>query len=112
MQNISKHFIFKISTLLLVFALLMPIGVKLMHIFDHHQHEVCNGEFQTHLHKADIECSFQKFKINSAYTIPYFEYVFLPIQNNHQIYSDAYAFLSDYQQLHFSLRGPPQIDLS
>ena len=112
MHNSKTQILFKTATLLLVFTLLIPSAVKFMHLFSHHEHEICNGEIRTHLHKADFDCSFHKFKLSAPYTIPNFEYVFLAIEDNHKIYEDAYYFLSDYQQLHFSLRGPPQIDLA
>ncbi len=92
-------------------TLLVPTAVKFSHIFSHHHHEVCEGEPQTHLHNADFDCSFHKFKLSTPFTIPTFEFEFISTEQNHQMYADAYAFLSDYQQLHFSLRGPPQIDL-
>ena len=96
---------------MLVFTLLMPTAIKFSHIFSHHHHEICNGEPQTHLHKADFDCSFYQFKLSTPFTIPTTEYVFIYFEDNHQNYAEAYSFLSDYQRLHFSLRGPPQIDL-
>lgn len=110
MRNLKEQTAFKFATLVLVLALLMPSVVKFSHVFKHHHHEICKGEYQTHLHTSDIECSFYKFKISSHYTIPTITFEFFPIEENHQEYSDAYSFLSDFQNLHFSLRGPPQID--
>ncbi len=111
MHKLSEQLTFKIITCVLVLTLLVPTGVKFSHIFTHHHHEICNGEPQTHLHNADLDCSFYKFKLSTPFTLPTSEFVFIAIENNHQNYAEAYSFLSDYQQLHFSLRGPPQIDL-
>lgn len=111
MHKFSEQIAFKIITCLLVFTLLVPTGVMFSHIFNHQQHEICNGEPQSHLHNADLDCSFYKFKVSTPFTIPTFEFDFIFTQHNHQNYVDAYTFLSEFQQLHFSLRGPPQIDL-
>ena len=111
MKEFKSQMVFKFATLLLVAALMMPTATKFLHVFNHHQHEICNGEYQTHLHKSDFECSFYKFKLSSPYTLPTFEFVFLPAEDNHQTYKKSYDFLSEFQRLHFSLRGPPHIDL-
>lgn len=96
---------------MLVVTLLMPTGFKFSHIFTHHQHEICNGESQTHLHKSDLDCSFYQFNLSTPFTIPSFEYQFIFVEDNHQNHDEVYSFLSEYQRLHFSLRGPPQITL-
>ena len=110
MQKFGEQITFKILTCILVVTLLVPTGVKFSHIFIHHHHEICNGEPQTHLHKADLDCSFYKFKLSSPFTIPHIVNDFVFIEAGPQYYSEAYTFLSEFQQLHFSLRGPPQID--
>lgn len=92
-------------------ALLLPSALKFSHIFNHHQHEICNGEYQAHLHKTDIECNFYKFKLSSSFTLSNIEFEFISVTDNHHIDNLAYSFLSDFQQLHFTLRGPPQINL-
>lgn len=111
MHNFSERISFKILTFILVVALLMPTGLKFSHIFSHLHHEVCNGETQAHLHTADLDCSFYQFNLSTPFTIPIFEYQFVFTVENHQNYAEAYSFLPEYQQLHFSLRGPPQINL-
>ena len=91
---------------------MVPTGVKYSHVFNHHLHEVCKGEPETHLHNADLDCSFYKFKLSSPFTIPALQFeLVMPEINTLQIEA-PYAFLSEFQQLHFSLRGPPQISLS
>ena len=107
MQNLKQHIIFKIVTLSIVIALLTPSVVKFSHLFEHHKHEVCLGEFQDHLHTLDIDCDFYKFKLNTPFTFSNFDFVLFSIENNHQINTSQYSFLSNYQKLHFSLRAPP-----
>ncbi|MGJ5640982.1 hypothetical protein [Formosa sp. S-31] len=109
MQKNIKNITFKFSALVLVLALLIPTLVKFNHVFEAHVHEVCHGEKQTHLHTADVDCEFYKFQLNHHFTLPFnFIEVFIP-QENFQIIISQYFFLSEYQQLHFCLRGPPEL---
>ncbi len=111
MHGIKQKITFKAATLILAIALLVPTAVKFSHIFSHHQHEICNGEIQTHLHKSDLDCDFFKFKLSSSFTLPTIGFEFVSTKDNHINNDTFYSFLSEYQQLHFSLRGPPQINL-
>lgn len=111
MNKIKQHIAFRMATLVLVLAFLLPSAVKFSHVFKHHQHEVCNGEITTHLHTSDVDCDFYKFKLSTPFTIPTLDFDFVSIEDNHQIKTSHYSFLSEFQRLHFSLRGPPQIHL-
>ncbi len=108
MKLLREHIIFKALILVLVVSLVTPYFVKFTHIFTHHTHEVCLGEKATHLHKLDFDCEFYKFKLNKTltYDLSNFEF-FIEKKESQQIVSH-YHFLSKYQSLHFSLRGPPQ----
>lgn len=109
LKSFTTHIKFKISTLILVLALLLPTFVKFNHVFEDHVHEVCNGEKQAHLHTADIDCQFYKFHVNHNFTIPCnFTELFIP-EDNFQLTLPHYQFLSNYQKLHFSLRAPPSL---
>ncbi|MEY8869982.1 hypothetical protein AB9K24_10765 [Meridianimaribacter flavus] len=107
MQQTKRHIFIKLSALLLVLGLFAPEAEKFAHTFNHHKHEVCHGESETHLHTLDVDCSFYKFKLNNSYTLPEFNFEIPEIRDNHEIIVSQYFFLSDYQRLHFSLRGPP-----
>ena len=107
MNHIKQHIIFKIITLLLVVSLLIPTVVKFTHIFSHHEHEVCLGEKTTHLHELDLDCSFYKFKLNNNVTFSFFNVDLISPQEEQFEILSLYSFLSKYQRLHFSLRGPP-----
>jgi len=111
MHRIKEHIVFRILTLALVFALLTPTAIKFVHIFNHHKHEICHDENQTHLHTYYADCSFHKFKLTPSYTIPVFSVEFFTPEHSHETTVDPYLFLAEFQQLHFSLRGPPQFDL-
>lgn len=109
MQNLKQQVIFKLATLILVLALLTPSVVKAMHIFNDHHHEICYGENQKHLHKSDLDCEFYKFKISNPYVFTNLTYSILTLDNHQKKQTSQYQFISDYQKLQFSLRGPPQL---
>lgn len=111
MNFLSQHILFKGFTLIMVLTLLLPSAVKFMHIFENHKHEVCYGESEAHFHKLDMDCEFYNFKLNTSFTFPEnFSFLISHAEIKTPITTD-YSFLSDYQKLHFSLRGPPAIDL-
>lgn len=109
MQNIKQHIIFRSLSLLLIVLVLTPSVVKLEHAFNHshHKHEVCLGEPQAHLHTLDVDCEFHKFQLNTVFSLPENNFELLEIQDNHQVINSQYFFISEFQSLHFSLRGPP-----
>ncbi len=107
MQEFKKHIIFKGFTVLLVWTILLPAAVKVVHVFENHKHEVCINKSTTHFHSLDLECEFYKFKLaNYFFPIPE-NFSVLDVEENYKIASSNYFFLSPFQQLHFSLRGPP-----
>jgi hypothetical protein len=104
-----KHIIFKVLTIFLVCTLMLPACFKFVHIFEHHNHEICSGADSTHIHQVDLDCDFHKFQLNNnvTFTTPLFEFYHAQ-KESIQIFSQ-YTFLSKYQRLHFSLRGPPSL---
>lgn len=111
MSFLRQHILFKGLTLILVLAFLLPSAVKFLHIFEHHQHEVCYGESDAHFHTLDVDCEFYKFKINTPFTLPE-NLTALTVYPEINIFNTKeYCFLSEYQRLHFTRRGPPSINL-
>ena len=109
-MNFSKgHLAFNILTILLVVMLLVPSAVKLAHVFEHHQHEVCQDENSTHIHKVDLDCDFQKFQINTNFNQLQTVFELFQVKKYSKKILSQYYFLSKYQRLHFSLRGPPSL---
>lgn len=111
MSFLRQHILFKGFTLIIVLTLILPSAVKFMHVFENHQHEVCYGEAEAHFHTLDIDCEFYNFKNNIPFTLPKntpSSIAYLDIKCTITTY---YSFLSDYQRLHFTLRGPPAINL-
>lgn len=107
MNSLRSHIVSKIAVLVLAILLLLPTAIKFTHAFNHYKHDVCLGEKSTHLHKSDLDCTFYKFKFSGNFLINFNNYnVFSPEEKQLKIDSQYY-FLSSYQKLHFSLRGPP-----
>ena len=109
MHFLKEHIIFKILSFTLAWAILIPTAVQFTYAFNHYKHEGCLGEKTTHLHKLDLNCKFYDFKLTKNYLLGHFSFdVFetrkLPLKRVSQ-----YIFLSSYQNLHFSLRGPPSL---
>lgn len=111
MNLLGQKNIFKVFTLVLAVSLLLPSATKFMHIFEDHHHEVCYGEPDAHFHTLDLDCEFYKFQLNIPFTIPENLTDLVVFPEIKTIIPSEYSFLSEYQCLHFSLRGPPLDDL-
>ena len=107
MYNYKQHITFRITTIIIVACLLLPIGVKVAHVFSHHEHEVCIGENQSHFHEIDMDCEFYKFNLNSNF------YVYVnTFEINFEIKTQTvnvknYLYSKDHQHPSTYLRGPP-----
>ena len=107
MQFLKEHIIFKILAFSLALLLLLPTAIKITHAFNHYKHEVCYGNKTEHLHRLDFDCKFYDFKLTHNSILSTFNFnIFVP-RLIHIESTSQYVFLSTYQQLHFSLRGPP-----
>lgn len=108
MKFIQEHILFKILSIILVVTLLIPSIVKVGHVFEDHKHDFCTDNLsQTHLHTLDLECEFYKFKVNTKYHTVLNNFRIVIEENHSKINNSFYYFLSNHQQLPFSLRGPP-----
>ena len=88
---------------------MFPAAFKLAHVFEHHKHEICTGEDSTHIHQVDLDCEFHKFQLNTNFNISNAVFELFQIKKETSQIQSQYTFLSKYQQLHFSLRGPPSL---
>ena len=109
MHILKEHIIYKILSFTLALALLLPGAIKLSHAFNHYKHEVCLGEKTTHFHKTDVNCKFYDFKLTKNYMLSEFNFNASEANTPSLKIVSQYLFLSTYQNLHFSLRGPPSI---
>lgn len=90
--------------------LTLPSAVKLFHAFEHQSHDVVqclDNKPDAHLHEYHFDCDFYKFQLSNLFTISSPTFDFITTTNRKKIANTQYNFLSDYQRLHFSLRGPP-----
>jgi hypothetical protein len=87
--------------------LLAPAFVKLNHIFEDHKHQVCKTPFSNHFHEYEIDCEFYDFtfKTNFYQSLITSELIMCDIFD--KTITSQYFYISDYQKLQFSLRGPP-----
>ncbi len=107
MNKFKEHIATKTFTILLACLLLVPASAKFAHIFSDHKHDICKGEISTHLHEINIDCDLYKFKLNTNYTITFCNVeLYFPKEISLKINSQ-YHFLSKFQKLQTSLRGPP-----
>ncbi len=108
MLQIKEHFASKILVVVLTIVLVTPIFVKLNHIFEDHKHEFCKTPYTNHFHELEIDCEFYDFRLNTEFNYSY-TLVDIPVLTEiTQSIISQYHFVSDYQQLQFSLTGPPQ----
>lgn len=107
MSKASKHIIIKFYAVLIVIVLLIPSFIKLGHVFENHKHEVCVNKATTHFHTLDLECEFYKFKVSSEFTFNTISNEGRALSLIQPLITSQYSFISKYQKLHFSLRGPP-----
>ncbi|MEP3836082.1 MAG: hypothetical protein ABJM36_00445 [Algibacter sp.] len=107
MHVVREHIVFRLLTVVLVVTLLIPAGVKLAHVFEHHNHKVCLGDGSTHIHKVDLDCEFQKFSITHHFQLSEEFIEFFQTLSPARNYSLTYQFLNNHRPLSFSLRGPP-----
>ena len=97
----------KVLVVLLTIVLVTPTFVKLNHIFEDHKHEVCKTPNKTHFHELEIDCEFYDFKLNTEFNYSFTSIEIPVLKGLTETIVSQYFFLSDYQQLQFSLRGPP-----
>ena len=109
MSKYKHSMLFKGLIITLVMALIVPSFVKFAHAFENHKHEICTKPQKTHFHEFDLDCEFYKFKISPQIAITFNYNQNLDILEVTKTIISQYQFVSDYQRLSFSLRGPPTV---
>ncbi len=107
MLQIREHIVNKVLVVFLTAVLVTPLFVKLNHLFEDHKHEVCETPNKTHFHEYEIECEFYNFTINTNFYQSLLTFDIPNIDQIDELIDSQYLFISDYQKLQFSLRGPP-----
>lgn len=109
MSRLKDHILIKFISLILVAAIALPVLVKAHHVFENHEHVVCNENITTHFHELDVDCEFYKFKLNNNFYYTYeFEDNFISksISSLNTIY---YTHLRSSEEMTSYLRGPPSV---
>ncbi|MCW8982253.1 hypothetical protein [Altibacter sp.] len=101
-NEISKHFI----TPFLVFALLFPSVFQFSHLFEEHQHTVCN-DYSVHFHETDTDCPICDFHLSSFNFEPRYNPPIAVALPYSKIDSFQEGLLQTIALQHPHLRGPP-----
>ncbi len=94
---------------LLVVCINIPSVVKLTHYLIGQHLLGCQEKNALHIHKAEFDCAFQKFKLAPQVLVDLQKIEFIPFVIIHEGNHPIYVFQSNYQKLHFSLRAPPSV---
>ncbi len=90
-------------------AVLAPMATKAMHVFEHHEHEVCEVTGDTHFHNLDLDCEFYKFKISNTF---YSSFVYKPDYTKQEFSNVTtlyYLYIWSHEKSTSNLRGPPTL---
>ena len=107
MIQIKEHIVSKVLVFVLSITLIVPLFVKSYHLFEDHKHEVCETPFTNHFHEFEIDCEFYDFILKTNFYESLASIDILEVDELYKPIFSLYHFISDYQQLQFSLRGPP-----
>ncbi|EAQ41290.1 hypothetical protein [Polaribacter sp. MED152] len=85
---------------------LLPLAINSAHELLNHEHSVCSSKVVQHLHEKDFDCNLNLLKQSTPHLAlnSYGLQTQAIVKTNN---STPYNFLKNYQQLSFSLRGPP-----
>ena len=107
MKRAGTTFLLPIMALLLVICIVAPSVIKLTHaLYEHHKFD-CDEKSAVHFHQVEYDCDFQKFKNAPQYVLFSAAKDIQPSEAAQKNIDSQYFFLSQYQKLHFVLRGPP-----
>ncbi|WP_430966372.1 hypothetical protein [Spongiimicrobium sp. 2-473A-2-J] len=109
MSTEVKNILFPLVSMVLVISIALPSMVKLSHAIHDHLQQECTKRGAVHIHEVELDCDFQKYKLSSQFYPALYAFTVFPVPNYDTTNFSAYFFLSDYQALHFSLRGPPSL---
>jgi hypothetical protein len=102
----NKNFIYVICLLLLAFFCI-PSIVKTVHALFEHEHFECAKVGELHLHEVELDCDFHDFNLSPQFYATLEDEQKLEVSPISNKTYTRYSFLSKYQKLHFTLRGPP-----
>ncbi|MGI9552046.1 MAG: hypothetical protein ACR2MT_12665 [Aurantibacter sp.] len=107
MEPTIKKALQSIIAIILTMAMQLPAAVKISHALYDHVDIDCNDYGSLHMHETEFDCEFHKYNLSTNCVVPGFQsktQEFLVVEERN---FSTYSFLSKYQKLQFSLRGPP-----
>tara|TARA_R110000868_G_scaffold4211_13_gene26660 strand:+ start:65106 stop:65438 length:333 start_codon:yes stop_codon:yes gene_type:complete len=104
--NVKKILLSCISILILA-ALAIPDAVKISHAITEHKEQTCVEKGTVHFHEAEFDCDFHKYHITTYFYPQSINYTVAFQDSKIKQNQNYYFLLSEFQKLHFSLRGPP-----
>ena len=105
-NKLSKILLSCIAISLLA-ALGIPDIAKISHAVFEHKEQTCQEKTKGHIHETEFDCDFHKYHITTYLTPEVFSFPILEPVNLTSVTDIFYFLLSEFQQLHFKLRGPP-----
>lgn len=109
MKEPKKHIVLRFASILIIALLLAPIGLKVIHIFEHEGHHACAETDTPNFHECETDCVFLKYNIQHHYIKHQNYNIVIPIEHNFNVIASKYAFFYNHRVLSFSLRGPPTL---
>lgn len=107
MKDFLKQFCTNALALILAAAIFVPNLVKTVHALYEHQELVCVDQSPVHVHEVEFDCDFQKYQLSPQLYPNFLNLEEIPSFFSKEKNENQYTFLSQYQKLHFTLRGPP-----
>ncbi len=109
MEKQQRHIIFRIVSTLIVVILLIPSGIKLIHVFEHENHPQCSNIDTDNFHECEVDCVLLKYSLQHHNLKSQNYNISIYLINNFEIPSATYGFFYNHRVLSFSLRGPPTL---
>ncbi|PKP25706.1 MAG: hypothetical protein CVU03_06810 [Bacteroidetes bacterium HGW-Bacteroidetes-2] len=99
----------KILPAILAIALLFPSIINFVHAYSHDKHQHCTEMGTLHFHKKDLDCQLCDFHLTPTILLSFSEETAIITQLFSISFSSYILLFSNYDQLHYNLRGPPAI---
>jgi len=97
----------KYGVLVLTIVLLLPSILNYTHVFAHDFNFACDEHSTTHLHESTLDCDLCDFHPTPVIVYQFLNFNLDEVLPPNKKFFNSYEFLSDFQKLSFSLRGPP-----
>lgn len=107
MKIIFKNIFFSFIAMLLLSTMAIPDIAKITHAIFEHKEITCLEKNAVHFHEAEFNCEFQKYQLSTYFSPEIYNCMAFVADFKIEQSQNYYFLLSEYQKLHFSLRGPP-----